>query len=238
MNTPNFTEISAHLLNEYKPQIIRLLQDNGVLISSAASDSQVRKAYLMSIVDSASFRKSLTNFIYNNDGKSADGLTYGANLSNPYGLPSVDNPLANATPPNLSFLNSPATGVVNPAANAQTTSGGGFFKSLGKILSSPQFTTILDTAANAYNTNMALKEQDKQIQSQQLQYANTAQLLNSGYSPYGTQKTGLSAGAKIGIFVGVIIVIAGVIIAINHSNKNKPGQVRILKSAHEPKLLR
>lgn len=242
-NSLNFTQISAGLLNNNKPEIIKLLQDNGVLISSNASDSQVRKAYLISIADSPVFRQKLNDFVFSGSHSADGGLTYGANLSPNYGLTLSNdtNPLEGFQTPNLSFLNTPASASpIAPAPTASGSTGGSSFLSgIGKVLSSPQFAIVLDSAANAFNTSNALKEQDNQIKEQQLQYANNAQLLQNGINPGGiTSKTGLSTGAKIGIFVGILVVIAGVIMAINHSKKAGVGRARVISSGREQKLLK
>ncbi|MGH2642316.1 MAG: hypothetical protein ACRDE2_00080 [Chitinophagaceae bacterium] len=239
----NFTKISAILLNGHKPEIINLLRSNGVLISNDATNSQIINAYLISIAASPTFRKDLTNFVYSEKNRSVDGLTYGATLSPNYGL-NLTNSQLNL--PAYSPVNDPLSNQLGlntniPSITPSTTgSSSGLLSKITNVLSSPAFNTILTTVGTQMNGNLALKEQTNQIQAQQLQYANNQQLLNAGINPTGTAATGLSSGAKIGIFLGVIVVVGGIIFAVAHKKGSQTGQIKTVKAIpmREQKLLR
>lgn len=193
-------------------QVIRMLQSEGVIMPGNASDGQVISAYLIAIADSPSFRKKVTAYVYGSGAKSADGddgcsTSDPANVNNP-GCPQYWAPGG----PGYVASND----VNTPTTTAPATSGGsGFLSGLGSILGSTQFQTILDTAANQLNTKNTLKEQQNQIQLATINAANNATLANAGITPAGSTATGMSTGAKVAIFIGVIVLIGGILVVMS-----------------------
>jgi len=219
MSKPNFTDISAGLLKNHRTEMVQMLQAEGVHIPPSASDDQLINAYLVTIQDSPSFRSKLTKFVMSGGNYNADGNSDWDNADGSIAIPTYINP--NITAP---------TPTVNTATTTAATSGGsGFLSTLGNIFSSQAFNTVLDTAANQLNSKNTLKEQANQIKLAQVNAANNALLAQQGINPAGTTSTGMSTGAKVAIFIGVVILIGGVIYLMS-KKKGSTSNVRVISS--------
>lgn len=208
-----FISISSNLLALHKDQLIPLMQQYGASVDTFSSTDDIINNYLHLIKDNPSFRNSLHGIkitTYNN----ASGTTDPCDPSNP-------NAINNPSCPQYWMNNPAAQAQINAANNITNTSSnskGSFGTTLGNILGSQQFQTVLNTAANAINNKEILKQQANQIKIQSLNLASQNNLGNINPTT-GLPMTGSTGSA--GKIIIILLITAGVGIGIYFIAKKK-----------------
>lgn len=119
----DFTKLSAELVQNHRMALISMLQKSGVLMPASATDDQLISAYLVSVADNPSFRKSLADYV------SSGGKMRNADATTPTNY--VEAPATTTTTDkNGSLLNSL---LGSPAVNTLISGASTYFNSQQKL---------------------------------------------------------------------------------------------------------